>query len=135
MKDLNQRPVPAAITQLRAEIKQLPRGKGGGVGAIPKELKRRIAKVWEQSEMSASDLAVALAVGKSSVWRWCQRSPKKGRVGATKKSAVAQPIFKKVRVLQDAAPSQGHLTLEGPGGTRLSGLSLDDVAKLWKALC
>jgi len=144
MKDLNQRPVPAAITQLRAEIEALPRRPGGGRQSVPEALRRRVAVLFKQSGMTVPEFASATTLGKSSIWRWSHRPQKAGKPlprseikSRLKRSPTTGGAFKKVRVLEESSPAASSigLRLEGPGGMRISGLGVEDVARLWKALC
>lgn len=142
MKDQNQRSVPAAIAQLRAEIEALPRSPGGGRQSVSEALRRRVAVLFKQSGMTVPEFASATTLGKSSIWRWSHRPQKAGKPlprseikSPLKRSPATGGAFKKVRVLEESSPTADRLTLEGPGGMRISGLGVEDVARLWKALC
>jgi hypothetical protein len=134
--------VPAAITQLRAEIEALPVSQRGARKGVSEALRRRVATLWKQSGMTTSEFAQATALSESSVWRWTRGRQKISK--SLPKAARAEPVhgaagkgesFKKVRVLEDPPQKLRGLTLEGPGGMRISGLGVEEVARLWKVLC
>ncbi len=142
MKDLNQRSVPAAISQLRAEIEALPVNQTGARKSVSEELRRRVATLWKQSGMTTSEFAAATALSESSVWRWTRGReklrktlPKVVRKSAVQGAAGKGESFKRIRVLEEQPQNPRGLTLEGPGGMRISGLGVEEVARLWKALC
>ena len=135
MKDLNQSPVPAAIARLRADLAQVPISKGGRRPRIPEKLKRRVAATWQHSQMSIPDFAAAVSVGQTSIWRWSKLLPRSKKKGVVKKARKAQPSFKRVHVVDDPIQTRRGFTIEGPGGIRVSGLGMDEVARLWKHLC
>ena len=134
MKELNQRSVPAAIPQLRAEIEALPKDGGGKRRDIPDELKRRIAGALASSGMPISDFAAEVAVSVSAVWSWRKRYAGQAKP-KPRKQAVGKGEFKKMTVVEDASATRGSFTIEGPSGIRMTGLGADDVARLWRALC
>ncbi|MGK5084688.1 hypothetical protein WDW37_15445 [Bdellovibrionota bacterium FG-1] len=60
MNAVNHRQVPAAITQLRAEIAALPQGRGGKRHGIPDELKRRVVQELSRSGMRTSEFSLLI---------------------------------------------------------------------------
>jgi hypothetical protein len=132
MSDLHSRPVPAAISLLRAEIEALPKDSGNKRKNIPPGLKLRVAELWLGSRMTLPDFARAISISQSSVYRWRDQW-RKSKKSAGKSKSVAG--FQMVSVVADHSPGRGGFTIEGPRGIRLTGLAVEDVAELWRALC
>ena len=134
MKEFNQRSVPAAITQLRAEIEALRKDGGGKRPGVPDGLKRRIAEALPISGLSTADFASAVSLSVSAVWSWHRRFG--GRAKPKSRSQTVQKGgFKKMTVIEEPAAGAGGFTVEGPNGIRMTGLAASDVALLWRALC
>lgn len=133
---------PAAIPQLRAEIEALPRDNGGKRQGIPRELKVRILDAWQQSGRLCKDFApeVSVSVSALTAWRLKLRRPKSAAAvvrGAKKPRLVKAEAqgFKRLAVLPEARPVASGFTIEGPNGLRISAVSAEELAKLWRALC
>ncbi len=136
MKETNQRPMGAAITQLRAEIEALPKDCGGKRQGIPEELKRRIAGALAASDMPIAEFSTAVAVGLSAVTNWRKRfGACKGGKELKKRVERRKAGFKKMTVVEEATANHGRFAIEGPNGLKMTGLGADDVARLWRALC
>jgi transposase-like protein len=132
MNASNHREVPAAMAQLRAEIEQHPKNQSGKRRGVPDELKRRAVVLFGRSGMKAGAFAAAISTSDSAFYRWTQqlgRSPKDSAPKSTPRG------FKKVSLCAEPAvqPLPG-ITLEGPGGMRITGLSAEELARLWRAL-
>jgi transposase-like protein len=131
MNTIQTREVGAAIAQLRAEIERIPQDKGGKRQGIPTSVKRRAAAIYPRSGLHSDALAAALAVSSSALYSW------RKRYGADSRQEMRARGFKKVSV--EAAPLQATsgpgLTIEGPGGMRITGLDAAGVARIWRALC
>lgn len=136
MKETSQRPMGAAITQLRAEIEALPKDNGGKRQGIPVELKRRIADALSGSDMPIAEFSTAVAVSLSAVTNWRKRfGARKDGKALNKKVERRKAGFKRMTVVEDVAANHGSFAIEGPNGLRMTGLGADDVARLWRALC
>ena len=136
MNSIQQRQVPATITHLRAEIEALPRDSGGKRQGISEELKKRIVGALRTSQMPMKEFSSAVAVSISAVTTWKQRLDSQKAIGRRKASDLGSG-FKKMSVVTDPEsllPSAGW-TIEGPNGLRVTGLSAEDLARLWRALC
>lgn len=133
MNSIKQRPVSAAISQLRAEIEALPKDSGGKRQGIPKELKRRVVAALTESQLPVREFAAAVSVSVSAVSNWSKRLGQRRRK-TSKGGTVAPAGFKKVSVVAQPEAT-GRFTIEGPSGMRVSGLAAADVARLWRALC
>jgi len=137
MNAVNHRQVPAAITQLRAEIEALPQRRDGKRHGISDELKRRVAQELGRSGMRTGEFSSAVSVSVSALCKWQKQfgiaRPVRG--GRRKKEAMKSPGFKKMQVTEDKTEGSGRFTLEGPMGLRVSGLGMEEVARLWRALC
>jgi DNA-binding transcriptional regulator YiaG len=125
--------VPAALSQLRAEIEALPKGKSGKRCGISEDLKQRITAARAASQLPVREFSAAVAVSVSSVSNWSKR------VGRRKRSKpeceAGSNGFKRMSVVAEAPAPAGRFTIEGPHGMRVTGLGSDDVARLWRALC
>ena len=129
------REVPAAITQLRAELESLSKGGEAKRRTIPEALKRRVVDAFIGSGLKPGAVASALSINDSVLNRWRkqfggQRKPAKHN--QTKRLAGG---FKKVAVVTAPEMQTGRFTIEGPNGLKITGLGVDDVARLWKTLC
>jgi len=137
MNAVNHRQVPAAITQLRAEIEALPKGRDGKRHAIPQELKRRVAQELSRSGMRTGEFSSMVSVSLSALCKWQALFgvPRRRKSTPHKKSLLKKAVFKRMQVTEDHAEESGRFTLEGPMGFRVSGLGMEEVARLWRALC
>lgn len=127
------REVTAAITQLRAEIEQLPQDNGGKRKGIPDDLKRRAAAVLLGSAMRLDDFARAISVSESAMSCW--RRQFGIDVRANQKKEIRGLGFKKVTVDPKPEPTTRNITIEGPHGMRITGLNAGELAQLWRLLC
>ena len=129
------REVPAAITQLRAELESLSRGGEAKRRTIPEALKRRVVDAFIGSEMKLGSVASALSINDSVLNRWRRQF---GRKKISTKHRQAKKMtggFKKLAVVSESEAQTGRFTIEGPNGLKITGLGVDDVARLWKTLC
>ena len=130
----NQRLVPAAITQLRAEIEALPKDSGGKRQGISEELKRRVVSALASSKMPMSEFASAVSVSISAVNSWSKRLEGQND-GVRLKGPKGISGFRKMALVAEPEGPAGRFTIEGPNGMKVSDLSADDLARLWRALC
>lgn len=135
MKESNQRQVPAAITQLRAEIEALPKDSGGKRKGIPPELKQRVASALAESGMSLPDFSDAVSVSPSALFCWRKQWTKPVKTPSAPRPGKTGGGFQKITVMEEASSGRDGFTIEGPSGIRMTGLGAEDVARLWRALC
>ena len=104
---------------LRAKIEQVP-GNKRGRRRFPPELQREIVEAAETSGVGRNQFLseIGLSVGSFYVMRSAVR---------------AKPRFRQVKIANQEKKSVWEVS--GPGGLRVSCQSVDDVAKLWRALC
>lgn len=126
------REVSAAVSRLRAEIEQLP-FKGGRRKGVSEELKRRSALALAESGMRLKDFAAAINVSSSAMNSW--RTQFGSDPARTSVKNTTAPGFKKVSITSEPVKAAQGITIEGPNGLKITGLSADDVARLWRALC
>jgi len=131
MKVNQPREVSAAITRLRAEIEQLP-FRGGRRKGVCEDLKRRSAMALAESGMALKDFAAAISVSVSAMNSWRNQFGN-DPAGASMKNKSRQG-FKKVAITSESQET-GGIRIEGPNGLKITGLSADEVARLWRALC
>jgi hypothetical protein len=135
MKELNQRQVKAAITQLRGEIEALPQDSGGKRKGVTSDLQRRVTKVLVESGMPLPQFAAAVSISPSAAYSWRKSWAGFDKQESKRKASPRSAGFKKMTVTEDVSAPQAGFTIEGPSGIRMTGLAADDVARLWKALC
>ena len=135
MKELNQRQVEAAITQLRDEIQALPQDSGGKRKGVTRELQQRVTKVLVDSGMPLLKFAAAVSISPSAAFSWRRRWSGLEKRGSQRQTPPRSVGFKKMTVTEDASARPTGFTIEGPSGIRMTGLGADDVARLWRALC
>jgi hypothetical protein len=123
------REVPAAITQLRAEIEKLPKDSGGKRKGVTDDLKRRAAALATGGIMPLPDLAKEISVSVSALTVW------RNRFGSKASGSRGATGFRRVSVTPVPVPQTRGITIEGPGGMKISGLSPEEVAQLWRSLC
>lgn len=126
------REVSAAISRLRAEIEQLP-FKGGRRKGVSEELKRRSAMSFAESGMRLKEFAAAISVSSSAMNSW--RNQFGSDSARTSVKNTTDSGFKKVSITSDPVTAAPGITIEGPNGLKITGLSADEVARLWRALC
>ncbi len=129
------REVTAAIEQLRAEIEQLPQDKGGKRKGVSDDLKRRAAAVLSSSGMRLDDFARAISVSGSAMNSWRSQFRSNLNLIPNSKKQLIDPGFKKVSLTPDPKLTSRGITIEGPNGIRITGLSASEVALLWRSLC
>jgi len=135
MKVIQTREVPAAITQLRAEIEALPINGNGRRRGIPDDLKRRAIEALIASQMRTSTFAKAVSVSIAAISKWKRQfRPEKKAGREIVKASRAVSGFKKISVMEETDISE-RFTIEGPGGIRITGLNASGVALLWRSLC
>lgn len=81
---------------------------------LPPELRDEVVRVFATSKMSRPAFAKILDVSISSISNW------------SKASADAIPQFQKVQIIENQLPER--LTVYGPGGIRIEGLDLANLA-------
>ena len=99
--------------------------------ARPRSELREKATAYVRAQLEAgatmSDLASLLGVKASTLSAWCRETGSSRRRGRPKGSS--EPGLSRVRVRPVGSPDR-TLVLEGPGGWRITGLTITDVAKL-----
>lgn len=84
------------------------------------ELRDEVVKAFATSKMSRPAFAKTLDVSISSISNW------------SRPSATLPPQFQKVQIIENQSPA--GLTVYGPGGIRIEGLDLSNLAMLIRVL-
>jgi transposase len=128
--------VQARVAKLRAELAR--RAGAGTRGRFTQALREEaLAVLRERAAQGATQEAVAKELGMSA-WtlsRWSQRARVGSGAGGASPPAAA--AFRPVRVVrrEEGRPSSpGALTVHGPAGLRVEGLTVEWVAALVRAL-
>lgn len=87
---------------------------------LPPELRDEVVRVFATSKLSRPAFAKIVDVSISSISNW------------SKVSAIPAPQFQKVQIIENQTP-QG-LTVYGPGGIRIDGLDVLNLAMLIRVL-
>jgi hypothetical protein len=109
--------------ELRQEIQSAreERRRGPYPEALRERLKSHVKRRWEAGE-SLEVVARELGVRRGTVDYWRGKWGERPGVG------------RQMRVVKVVAEERGGLVLRGPGGTYVEGLSLGDLAELWRQL-
>lgn len=110
------------ILGLRRTIQQRRRWSQGrgGYGAKVRAAARELASEWQGSGGSQRELAGRLGLNSETLARWC-RTP-----GAS--------TVRVVDIVDDAAEPAGTRMVLLPGGVRVEGMSIEDIAELARRL-
>lgn len=113
------------LRSLRAAIEEKQRNKKRG--RFSQDVKRRLVAFVagrRRAGESVGSIARRLGLSEQTVWSW--------RDAWEKKDAV---VLRQVEVVSETPlPARRMVTLHGPAGTRIEGVSLDEVAELWRKL-
>jgi transposase-like protein len=135
MNAIQPREVSAVITRLRAEIEQLPINAAGKRRNIPLDLKRRIVRTFASADMKAGEFSRAVSISLGVFCRW-RRELDEGNLAASRTPGVkAPPGFRKIAISPEPESPKERLTIEGPNGLKVTGLTVNDLVRVWKALC
>ena len=97
-------------------------------GPFSKQVRERVQgylkKKW-RSGVSLKRVGQELGLSDHTVQYWRARWSERGEEGAK---------LRRVEVVAESAPSARVVTVHGPAGTRVDGLSLDEVTTLWRKL-
>jgi transposase-like protein len=136
MKDARFGKMEAAISQLRNEIEALPMNQAGKRRGISDDLRRKIVQALRESGATVPEFAAAVSVSAATLHAWRKNltaplSPASKRTRADRSAG-----FKQISVKgPDPVILAPTYTLEGPGGIRVTGLTAENLAQLWKSLC
>lgn len=122
-----------SISELKNRIENLPRGENQRLGRVPKELQEEAARLLRASKLPYAALARRIGVDGKSIRNWCDLH----LVAATTKKQKLRrkkAVFKSLEITQDALRVENTRTyaLDLRGGARVTGLSIEDIAKLMK---
>lgn len=123
--------VDAALNELSAQIRALPRVKDGKIYEVPAAIKKKAVRIFHESGISVSELAQRLGMSGSSIHTWIaqrKKIKKKRRKSNLREKKIS---FTRVKVVPEAkrmAPEA--LTLELAGGAKVHGLSLIAIREL-----
>jgi hypothetical protein len=115
----------AAIEEIRGELASM-RGPGGKrMRGVPAELRKRILKVLNSSQLSTQTLGDRLGLTGSTLRNWSGQRK-------IKPTAVKRAKFSEVRIKPEMKllAAQVGLTLELAGGAKVHGLSLAEIREL-----
>ena len=118
------------ITELASRLAELKKAGGNKVG-LPAELRAEILAAWRESGMSMGPFGARLGVSGQSIGNWSKAEAKKNAKAAPKRKKQ----FREVRIVPERAlkpaptPRRG-LELALPGGARVTGLGMEDIAQL-----
>ena len=109
-KESTEGPLRLRLSEGRDSRNRVPAGLRAEVTAY--------AQSAQRDGQSYTAVARGLGIKVQTLMRWCR--------------VPSQPRFSKVLV---SRPSNKTLTMHGPGGTRIEGLSVEQIATLMKTLC
>jgi len=113
------------IEELRALVRADRRTRRGPFSSELREtLSAFLRSRWQRGE-SLRELAKQLGLSDHTVHFW------RSRWGERKEDRTQ---LRRVEVVAERPLSQGDIMMHGPSGTRVEGLSLDEVATLWRKL-
>lgn len=119
------------VEALRRRVQQERETSGLSRPRFSKQLKREVAELISARGWSDGRASKALGLSESSIQRWAKRGTKsKPRVNASDFKKVAIVETKAERVTPDV--TGGALSLELPCGSRVTGLTLAQVAELMR---
>jgi transposase len=116
-------------------ISEQVRAERSAIGRVSAELRRQILPAIEAAHeggLTYSKIAKELGIREKLLirWRWEERGveqPARGVQSSNDGQATLLPVR-----LAGRASSRGSLTVHGPGGLRAEGLSVDEVAELFR---
>ncbi len=120
------------IAELASRLSELKKDGGGKVKAgLPGGLKAEILAAWRGSGIPMGPFGVRIGVSGQSIANWRNAEAKKKAKGAPKRKKQ----FREVRVVPERAaeavpPSRRSFELALPGGARVTGLGMEDIAQL-----
>ena len=135
MKESNRQSVPAAVLQLRAEFEGLPRSGTGKRRQIPQALKERTASLFAESGMSTAAFLAALRLSPSALSKWRAQFGEKSATKRRRGDPVKRVGFRNLEIMPNNVQPSRYFTIEGPGGIKITGLTAEELAKLWRTLC
>lgn len=113
------------IEALRVLVASDRRGKRGRYSPeVRKRLEAYLKKAWRSgTSLKRAGESLGLSGATVAFWkaRWSER-------------AERAPKLRRVTVVAEKASSEKTVTMHGPAGTRIEGLTLDEVAALWRKL-
>jgi hypothetical protein len=123
--------IQTIISQLRTELLLIPFSSRGKRGRIPNELRMRIISGFKKSELRGAQYCKEIGISHSAFCRWHrEQNPSLD----LKASSLG---FRKMAVESSckALPQTKSWELQGPMNLKVSGLSVAEVASLWRELC
>lgn len=123
---------PAIFESLKSRVLALPRRSNGAPVKTDKVLKSDILLAFKQSGMDPGEFAVKIGVSPASIRAWS------GTKNSHNQNKKFSKVFKKIVVsapTSESNPFSIGLTVEGPSGLKIVGMSTVQVAELWRKLC
>jgi transposase-like protein len=123
------------ISEIKAKLTTSSRSERGRLRRVPRDLQKEVVQFLKASNLTCSAVAKLIGVDPKSVRNW-RDSPQDVLVKAKKKSRAKKRGFKQLRITPDKAAMLNEVNLarkyamELVGGARVTGLSLEDIAKL-----
>lgn len=122
------------VASLRRRVEQERETSGPGRATFSKELKQEVVELLNSRGWGHRRVSKALGLSESSIHRWAEKLSPRGenppRTSASKFKKVAIIETKAKRVTPEA--TAGRLCLELPCGSRVTGLTLAQVAELMR---
>ena len=119
------------IGELAGRLSELKRNGGGKIKAgLPDVLRAEILAAWRDSSMPMGPFGARIGVSGQSIANWRKAAEKKAKPAPKRKEQ-----FQEIRVVPECAAKlapapRRSIELALPGGARVTGLGLDDIAQL-----
>ena len=117
------------IEEIRQAVEALPRRSNGKINAIPKMLRGEILKQSKFSEGGMETVGRTVGVSPMTIYGWKTAKNKKLR----QKNKQGRE-FHRVVIAEEKEKPRPSFVLEGPGGLRILGLGLSEIAFLLKGV-
>ena len=123
------------IRELKEQIQNLPKASNGKIKGIPFNMKEQIVSGFTGSQMSSQRYCTEIGI---SIVTFCKLR-RELEAGQKKSAYKAEFGFQKIQVKSDSSPSviklEKNYILEGPRSLRIVGLTVAEIAELWRVLC
>lgn len=122
----------ARIAELARRLSDLKKERGNKIKAgWPEGLRSEILATWRESGMPMDPFGTRVGVSGQTIGNWRRGEAKK----ETKVSPKAKKHFREVRVVPERAPKPApprrrDFELALPGGARITGLGMEDIAQI-----